>query len=375
MTKSLSVLSLLSIAGLIHCASSVEPSSDSAPPVADQGLEPAALPTDRCVAEIERPSPADLVLKLGTEITLKTGGAICPVGQNDKLAYRYYVEEVDRNGNILSPRKSPQGPTEWSLTKSTFDTSVLDGPGRYRIYGFSLPRTMIAAWQANDPVARARSTRTGNAYVDLVTTSWGSAAPLACSVTCGGGTQTVPAACKDNNNVTRPDSWCTGNKPADGSQSCNAQACPLTGNTVTLNGFEDYVVTNTSHAHVENSDPMMCMMFGDCYDIHTYRVEGTWQDPETAANFTLRVIFGTKPTAAGDYASMGTYEPGPGYAFAQLDRNVPGVGWRRYECLIGNAAIKVRTGTDGQLHVLVDDSQFGNNGNTIPVVGDLRVNP
>lgn len=377
MTKSLSVLSLLSIAGLIHCASSVEPSSGSAPAVTDQGLEPAALPTDRCVAEIERPIPADLVLKLGTEITFKTGGAICPVGQNDKLAYRYYVEKVDQNGNILSARKSPQGPTEWSLTKSTFDTSVLDGPGRYRIYGFSLPRTMIAAWQANDPTARARSTRTGNAYVEFVTTSWGSAAPLACSVTCGGGTQTVPAACKDNNGLTRPDSWCTGNKPADGSQACNAQACGLATNTCSIDNGTAQTLVNSSGIRSEMGDPMECMMFGNCWSVDYYDVEGFWDDPSSSVYYWVRLSFASKPTV-GDYTTgPNTFPPGPGQVYSLVVVGRPNnQGDDYYNNSMSNAVVKVRLGADNKLHAIIDDRQAGDTANhLIDARADLLVEP
>jgi hypothetical protein len=201
MTKVVAAVAVFASVGLLHCASASSPSATEAVAVANaEGIEPSGIgrPADRCVAEIERPIPADPVLRLGTSIVLETGGAVCPPGVDEKLAYRYYVEKVDKNGNIIAPRKSPLGATEWSLTKVAFDTTVLDGPGRYRILWRLAPAHARRGVAGRRPGGKEGSTRTGNAYVELVTTSWGSAAALACSATCGGGTQIVPAACKDN---------------------------------------------------------------------------------------------------------------------------------------------------------------------------------
>lgn len=218
--------------GAVNCAAPpMEEETDpvATPAAAGDGttddVEPAALvPTDHCVAEIERPIPADLVLPIGTQITLKTGGAICPLNLSEPLAYRYYVEKVDSNGNIIATRVSPQGPTEWSFTRSSFDTSNLPGAGRYRIYGFSLPRTLIPAWQQNDSTVRATARRTGNAYTRFVTTSWQTGAFGSCSASCGAGTSSRSVDCKDSDGVTRPDSWCSGAKPS-ASQACTGSDC------------------------------------------------------------------------------------------------------------------------------------------------------
>lgn len=326
MKKPLSVLTALSAVGLTHCASTVAPSAETetapAPAVAiDEGIEPAALPTDRCVAEIERPFPADPTLELGTVITLKTGGAICPIGQNDKLAYRYYVEKVDRNGNIIAERKSPQGPTEWSLTKSTFDTSVLDGPGRYRIYGFSLPRTMVAAWQANDAAARARATRTGNAYVELVTDLPGT-------------------------------------------------------NQISVAGGAATTLANSSGNRSELGDPMMCMMLGDCWTYDYYDVEGFWDDPSSSVYYWVRVSFAAKPTV-GDYTLGGGFPPGPNQAYSLVVVGRPdNQGDDYYNNTMSSAVVKVRLGADNELHVLIDDRKAGDTANhVLDVRADLHVEP
>ena len=59
--------------------------------------------------------------------------------------------------------------------------------------------------------------------------SWQTGAYGACSLSCGGGTQTAPAICKQNNGAIVADGLCAGAKPASTSQSCNTQACPIDG--------------------------------------------------------------------------------------------------------------------------------------------------
>ena len=59
--------------------------------------------------------------------------------------------------------------------------------------------------------------------------SWQTGSYGACSLSCGGGTQTAPTVCKQNNGTTVADSFCTGTKPAATSQSCNIQACSIDG--------------------------------------------------------------------------------------------------------------------------------------------------
>lgn len=376
--------------GALHCSA---PTGDGAqaqsPVIDDDGIELSTIPHNglHCWAQIERPIPADPVLALGTSITLKTGGAICPQGLDEKVAYRYYVEKVDRNGNIIAPRVSPQGPTEWSLTKSTFDTNNLPGPGRYRIYGFSLPRTMIAAWQANDPVARNTSLRTGNAYTEFVTTSWSTGDYGSCSASCGGGVQTRAVVCKDNNGVTRADSWCASPKPSS-SQACNESACApaQTPNSITLGGFEDFMLVNSSSPGTEMMpgapncffDPMMMMM--ECFPgppmpYPVYRVSGSWQDVETSARVDVQITFSSMPSVEGDYVAAGNSMPPPGQAYVVIWREIPGTGSYTYSSVSGNALVKVRFGSDNQLHVLLDDPAFGS-GNVITAVkADLAVAP
>ncbi|MDB4946583.1 MAG: Thrombospondin, type 1 repeat protein [Labilithrix sp.] len=264
--------------GLVHCAAPADQgaaqgeseSASASSPVDEAAIENVASESQaistHCWAQIERPIPGDLVLKLGQTITLKTGGAKCPVGVTEKVAYRYYVEKVDNNGKILAPRVSPQGPTEWSLTKSTFDTSLLPGPGRYRIYGFSIPVAFIPAWQANNVAARAMPVRTGNAYTTFVTTSWSAGTYSECSATCGGGTQTRAVACKDQGGVAREDSWCSGLKP-EAIASCNEQPCDVcNGDPCCIDPIMcmDPCMMNPMMCDPCMMDPMLCdPCFGD----------------------------------------------------------------------------------------------------------------
>ena len=74
-----------------------------------------------------------------------------------------------------------------------------------------------------------------------VSTEWN-----ACSLTCGGGTQTRSVICQRNDQTTVADSFCTGTKPI-ATQSCNSQACP-----VLVNG-----VCGTSHAKQFASAPTL----------------------------------------------------------------------------------------------------------------------
>jgi hypothetical protein len=57
--------------------------------------------------------------------------------------------------------------------------------------------------------------------------NWQTGGYGACSVTCGSGTQTAPAVCKQNNGTIVADALCAGTKPTALSQSCNTQACPV----------------------------------------------------------------------------------------------------------------------------------------------------
>lgn len=63
----------------------------------------------------------------------------------------------------------------------------------------------------------AAISKSGNGY------SWDISAWGACSVTCGGGTQSRTAVCRDQSNAIVADSFC-GTKPAT-SQACNTQSC------------------------------------------------------------------------------------------------------------------------------------------------------
>jgi hypothetical protein len=310
-----------------------------------------------CWAQIERPYPADLTLKIGTPITLRTGGPICPEGMNEKLAYRFYLEKVDKNGNILAPRVSPQGLTEWSLTKSPFDTSNLT-PGRYRVYMFSLPRTMINAWKANDPAARNRSTRSGNAYVNFVTTGWDEGSYGSCSAMCGDGVQTRTVACKDSNGDVQPDSWCEGTKP-DGTQACNAGPCtpPITPSSITLDGWEDFMITTTTAAFVGAS----------------YQVTGKWKDAETAAYVQVQVAFQSMPTSEGDYDAAAQFPTNATSAYVIMSRR-SGATTTSYASTASGAKIKVRKGDDDKLHVIVDDPALASNdSSTIGVRADITL--
>jgi len=57
-----------------------------------------------------------------------------------------------------------------------------------------------------------------------LTYNWSASGYGACSATCGGGTQTQTVVCKDSNGTVVQDSFCTGAKPAV-AQTCNPQAC------------------------------------------------------------------------------------------------------------------------------------------------------
>lgn len=385
--------------GGIHCAA---PTANDNGNAADEGAaasatgatdgielavgQSAGMLVEHCWAQIERPIPADPVLKVGTQLTLKTGGAICPQGLNEKLAYRYYMEKVDKNGNILSPRVSPQGPTEWSLTKSAFSTTNL-APGRYRIYGFSLPRTMIAAWQANDLVARNTSRRTGNAYVDLVETSWSAGDFGECSASCGDGLLSRTVACKDTFGVTRADSFCTDTKP-ESMQSCNLVACFGVGSDAAqLGGFEDFGLVNTSTATsmmIQTNLGMMCPMPGmplfmpmmPCPPTYTtissYDASGYWQDPETVARLDVKVTFLTRPLVPGEYTATSA-TPGATEARVTVTRNMPGIGIVTWASSSASAKVKVVLGGDDKLHAQIDDAALGAGSSTMAVKADITI--
>jgi hypothetical protein len=354
---------LLAMGG-VHCAADDAPTAPEEAGDEISGLiEEVAMPIvpRHCWAQIERPFPADLTLPIGTPITLRTGGPICPPGVNEKLAYRFYVEKVDKNGNIISPRVSPQGDRGWSLTKSPFDTSVLT-PGRYRIYMFSLPRTMIPAWLADDPVARNTSRRSGNAYVEMVSTSWTAGEYGDCSASCGEGVRTRSVSCVDNKGATQPDSWCVVSKP-DASEACTAGCEATTPNTIEL-GAEQYALTSSSGAAV---DPSTVPPF----EHYFYKAAGFWQDAETDHRVDVSVAFASKPVDPGDYAATGSVPTASGQAFITITRSIAGT--TTYTSTAQSAPIKVRLGSDNQLHAIIDDPALHAGNETIPVKADIAI--
>jgi hypothetical protein len=120
-----------------------------------------AILSSHCQAQIERPSPSAANLPLGTKLTLRTNPTlVCPDGVSERLSYRFYVEGP-------SGRVSVQGASGWSSSRLVpFETAGLLA-GRYRIYAYSLPTSMVSDWIANDATARGAATRTGYTYVTL----------------------------------------------------------------------------------------------------------------------------------------------------------------------------------------------------------------
>ncbi|HEY8076799.1 MAG TPA: thrombospondin type-1 domain-containing protein, partial [Labilithrix sp.] len=174
-----SVLVLSLAAASIHCASSSSDPSEEDESVAS---ESEALVT-HCWADIERPLPTASILPIGTTLTLRTSTNIhCPQGVSEKLVYRFYVDGP--NGTVFA---TPDG--TWGTRLQTFDTSTLP-PARYRIFAYSMPASMVTAWVANDPVARAAPHRTSYSYVTMVQTHWATGTWSACSSQCGDGTET-----------------------------------------------------------------------------------------------------------------------------------------------------------------------------------------
>ncbi len=225
MTQFLTMIGRASAAGLLALGACSCAAADDSPagtqdddaPVAS--TEQAVGTPAHCYAQIERPSPTALTLPIGTVLTLRTNpNLICPSGPVEKLIYRFYVEGP--GGRI-----SVQGATGWSTTRLVpFETTGL-AAGRYKIYAYSLPASMKAAWLANDYEARHTSMRTGYTYFTLQpATSWSAGDWGTCSQFCDSGSQTRTVTCVDGGGETVADSSCSGTKP-DESQACNTQAC------------------------------------------------------------------------------------------------------------------------------------------------------
>ncbi|MBX3189221.1 MAG: hypothetical protein KF819_19515 [Labilithrix sp.] len=171
-----------------------------------------------CWAQIQRPFPTDKFLAAGTAMKLRTNPNLnCPVNVTEKLAYRFYVEGP--GGRI-----SLQGADGWSLSRIVdLDTTSLQ-PGRYKVYLYSMPASMIPAWLQNDPVARHTSKRSGNTYFELVNASWSTGNWSACSASCDMGMRARSVDCKNVNGTVVDASFCAGLPPST-SELCYAGPC------------------------------------------------------------------------------------------------------------------------------------------------------
>lgn len=319
--RSLLAVTFVSLAGLAACGQATP---------ADEDVETITQAVGTtCFAQIRRPLPADAVVSIGPNITLRVSSTqTCPSGVTpEPLAYRFYVEGPAGKYDV-------QGPGAWTTsTSAVFPTTGLPA-GRYRFYAYSLPQSMVAAWQANDATARAASTRSGSTYTQLVAEHWDTGAWSTCTKACGGGTQTRTVTCLDGADQPQADAACATTKPAT-TQACQTASC-LAPDTLVVDGEASSIPISTETG------------------------AGRWVTyGGTAGGKWIAVAFPAKPTFARDYPTAATWDAT--HAYVEVTDDATGDWWTSD---LGHPVVYVRTrSVDGKLHVIVDDPAL------VPFVG------
>ncbi len=340
----------LGAAGLLalftfHCGSKPAPTAGPDPSVGSTaepltGTATSGATYNYCWADIERPLPTASLLAIGTQMTLRANPTLnCPPGVSNAVVYRFYV--AGGPGTF-----SAEAPGTWSTSgQVAFNSASLISGDKYQIYLESLPSSLLSAWQAGDPTALAAVHRSSNTYTTFVEAHWAMSPWSACSLTCGGGTQTRTATCVDSTGAQQP-GLCFEYPIL--SQACDAQACAS--DTLSVNG------TSTALTPQTQSTPNMFYV---------------WADP-TSSGWSVDVEFASEPMSAQDYTAFddsSTTTIPAGKATVWI--------WNAtttYWTTSSSPNIHVEQEQDGHLHVVYSDPALPDHkGGSIPVAFDLQL--
>lgn len=225
-------------AAILNCSAPPETDPDATNPSGDDGhvgtaaSAATALPP-RCYGKMLLPAPYDDPDQpVGMPMTVRINRACDRGAPLVDRKMRVYVRSAEV-GQAVGPQLMLKDWTDVGATQYRLDIPwtagrLADGstlpPGRYQMYSYSLNSSLYDDWAANEPYARAMSTRSDNTYVTLkaagtwVSEDWGE-----CSASCDGGTQSRTNKCQASG-VDVAARYCLAAAP-ETSQSCNESAC------------------------------------------------------------------------------------------------------------------------------------------------------
>lgn len=264
-TPALRILFAVSLtSALVACGVAPTTSSGSNEETGDEDgvgtVESGLVLPSRCYGKMLQPTPLEVQQPIGQAMTLRVNRKCDSGAALVDRKIRIYARKYE--GGVASAPQLLVDWTDWPASQYRFETSWTAGvplssgtmsAGRYQIYSYVLNSSLYSDWANNDTYARQMSTRSDNTYVELVDPgSWSSSAWGACSVSCGGGTQTRTNSCVDASNAPLASRFCLSSAPST-SQACNTSACASNSCVGHCGGFAGLCACDTD-----------CTLFNDC---------------------------------------------------------------------------------------------------------------
>lgn len=236
-TLARAALAALLVVTLLACGATtdVRESADALDEEGTSEVSSAFTLAARCYGKMLKPTPlsGDDTQAIGLPMTLRANRR-CVLGAplvDRKI--RWVIRRYELNGTVGQQELLVDW-TDWPASQFRVEVPWTAGrlaggsdlvPGRYQIYAYTINTSLYSDWLANDPYARAMSTRSDNTYLTIRDPgTWQSGAWGACSASCGGGTQTRTNTCVDGSSNPIDSRFCLTAAPST-SQTCNSQAC------------------------------------------------------------------------------------------------------------------------------------------------------